>query len=1424
MNWTKFNTHSESCNHAFEVMCNLIFESWCKREYEEKLDKVIFVNGSGGDGGVEAYATLTDGSIVGVQSKWFRDKIENSQFKQIESSFTTAISVRPGIKRYIVCIPRDLNSCRMVKGGGVSHNTEEDKWNKLIKSLKDKAPNVVVELWNETRIQEMFTWPELLGIYKFWFGDGVFFNDTFELSYKKAICSWAKTKYIPDLYSEGYVHRSLDLFLGSYERTERRYAEWCKMYDRLMKLKRSFEDLLTVGLPYAEKKTIDKIKNDIVTISEWIVFLDRIEELVKNGLEITISRDFELECTIDIIKNGSFHLHRYFHINSVEKLLEDVVCDFYDFKKIFYFNNSNKLILLGAPGTGKTTAICAEISSFLENKIHLPILVHAKEFSAGDTWGSILGKTLGLAIGCDENEILYSLQCSAQLRKMRMTGEYDVVSNCVICVDGIDEAESWGFWKMRIDEVDAYKEIYPRIKFVFLSRPYVFDNDYKFENRRDITHIPYYGDVSPEILCEDYFEKYKISVGTNRTIKKLLRTPIAVRLFCDIYKGKDVEKIDKNTIILTKLFRKKIELLEKSFSDHVGYSYNGNVQTILCELAQLFTQNKRLSEKELTDKIEGVTVDCLHILLVFLKEEGFIYSFQVQKDDFSPVITYYSWGMQPAFDYLIARKLFVAIEQNEKIEIKYTNGIYEMLSLIIIEEKGKLLSEYTNIEIDKCTLVDLICYTLSSASVNVVELYCDYFKKLISCSTYLFRKIVNQVIIPVSSIKEHPLGSIFLDDFLRSFKNSAERDIWWSIPGYLIDNYDASWIANVEINFEEIKLQEDDEFDTLPIVLAWSLSSVNEDVRKHSRMELIKWSIHNQKDFWRLLLRFSDVDDEQILENLFAVAFGVALYENVEDDYIKVASTWIVENVFTSSGLTRFKNSAIRYYCSSIAKIAVAKGIKENSMIKIVTPPYSYNMEVEQLAIEAISAERMSGYNAISYDLARYVLCDHFDDFFRKNYKKRVLEDDSANFIEKYKLRYDIETLKVDGLIISMAYQYLKSNGWTYETFWQHDNSENLGVDIVIRHSYYPSTHGNKSRIMSVAEKNVWLARHRLECVFANEMVYRDYVTDSEECMLDDYSYMENFINPYQDYVNDKNNKKVEQWYHTELLAELKAEVIDDKAIEYWMNDNTTPDFKTWIFDNNGMMIVDAFTNVLNDFAGVEEAIWISTGIVEKNNFDKLIQCVQTYSEERVDLISADGFHAYQDSRSFCTPQEACTVRANKEVESSVFFDCNDEVIEVKTVSTRCLSSHETYVEKTFYLPSSYIREITGITFGDGFVYRNNEGDDIALFTYSGKNWGTQQEALLIDKDTFLDSLDNNGYKPFWVFRTNKSPSSKMYERYPEILHNTDVTYFVWLDEDIEYMVLEELQPPPRDFENTGEEVIQHILDQLNHTNEEKQI
>ena len=58
MNWEKFQTYGQSSEKSFEMLCNQLFENWCKEECKDTLAPFVIVNGAGGDGGVESYAVL----------------------------------------------------------------------------------------------------------------------------------------------------------------------------------------------------------------------------------------------------------------------------------------------------------------------------------------------------------------------------------------------------------------------------------------------------------------------------------------------------------------------------------------------------------------------------------------------------------------------------------------------------------------------------------------------------------------------------------------------------------------------------------------------------------------------------------------------------------------------------------------------------------------------------------------------------------------------------------------------------------------------------------------------------------------------------------------------------------------------------------------------------------------------------------------------------------------------------------------------------------------------------------------------------------------------------------------------------------------------------------------------------------------------
>lgn len=658
-----------------------------------------------------------------------------------------------------------------------------------------------------------------------------------------------------------------------------------------------------------------------------------------------------------------------------------------------------------------------------------------------------------------------------------------------------------------------------------------------------------------------------------------------------------------------------------------------------------------------------------------------------------------------------------------------------------------------------------------------------------------FREIVNRVIIPVSEINNHPLGGKLLDEFLRGFDKPAQRDIWWSIPTYLRNNYNASWRTFSELDLSMIALSDKDNYMGKPLILVWRLSSVDNDVRRDCRLKLTEWGINNPYEYLDLLLYCADINDEQIVEDIFAIAYGIALGKFVQKEYLEKLSSWIVENVYSEEGLFKYENSAIRYYCKGIVKIAISKGLCDAECEKRISEKYIRKSSFMPAYKDSFDSKRLSGYGPIYYDLARYVLCDHLDRFFCINYKTREYLRETEKFIEKYKKEYDVDMLAPEGLIISIAFQYLLNQGWDEKIFWECEDKNNLGIDICIRNTYMRSTHGAKSKVMTVAEKYVWCVKHRMEAVFASQLQYNYYGQGVR--YISDYYEIDDFTNTYQDYVNSRYTKIEDKWIHTDQMVKTPYKEFSAENIEKWMKKKDTPDFTVWLGEKTDARILYAYTNIVNEVLGIEEAIWISSGIVKNNDFEKLIAEVNVYSEERSELLNVAEFHSYVETCGFYTPQEVCAVQSVKEANESINIGNEKNVIQVYKLVATCLSEHIENIEKTFYLPSRIARILTGITYGDGYEYINDNNEVVCKYSDVSKGENNQQECLQINSHILASSLKENDYRMFWVFRVYRSPSSKAYELYGnDITHDTDRSYIVWFDEEkSRYIELKEIEP-----------------------------
>ena len=134
-----------SKTYAFEEFCAHLAR---REEAVPEGSRFARLDGAGGDGGVECYWTLPDGSEWGWQSKLLFELDK----AQIGGSVSTALRIHPKLTRYVVCLPFNLTGPT-----GRPGTDQRTRWAEWVEEWENEARgrdmNVEFVLW------EARSWP-----------------------------------------------------------------------------------------------------------------------------------------------------------------------------------------------------------------------------------------------------------------------------------------------------------------------------------------------------------------------------------------------------------------------------------------------------------------------------------------------------------------------------------------------------------------------------------------------------------------------------------------------------------------------------------------------------------------------------------------------------------------------------------------------------------------------------------------------------------------------------------------------------------------------------------------------------------------------------------------------------------------------------------------------------------------------------------------------------------------------------------------------------------------------------------------------------------------------------------------------------------------------------------------------------------------
>ena len=1151
--------------------------------------------------------------------------------------------------------------------------------------------------------------------------------------------------------------------------------------DDLCEICRS-EDTKIVKLLNDSKSQIKKMQKEVDKIQFWLEN-ETIFEL--SFYEDAFLVDFEY--IINQLKENNKEYRYFFHFSAILEILQSLhkKIQIHDIlNQIQYINDHRSLIFLGEPGTGKTHGAAAETEQLLKDEYHIPILIQARDVPPTHSWKEIIISSLRLEDSWSEAEIWQGLSSLAHRRKIHILEKYGKVSvlpKIVIFVDGIDESTSYVKWIERVRETKVIVENYPVVRFCFMSRPHVFR---QIHTDGRIVNINIVGDVPTYKLFDLYTKYYNIDISCAGWIKYALTTPLALKLFCELNKGRKIIYYSGMDVSISTLLKEKIAILEQEYckQDLNATVTDQYVLKSIALLADLFSSEQSIIRTRVHSILEqklSISNDRAKKLAEYLENYGILYlSCQQGKSLFSPNEYFYNPGIQGYFDYASAFMLLDKYVEPQKIDFQkhvyLSSNTYYILAIISVQNFDYLIINNNSIDIviDDLFKEELLFLALRHTKPEQAQHYKPKILSLMQDSAETLRKITNNIILPLSRVFDHPLSAGLINEFLLGFNYPAQRDIIWSVPINLKSTHGEIWYTNIELELEQeaYSLTTIDIAEGLPTIYAWALSSVNNIKRKKYRGELIKWAFQVPNEFYKLFLLFS------ILMSL--------LFENENIDLLKQTTNWLIKNILSTEKIDDNRDIAIRHYAISIIHKALSLGIIEKETAKKYLPPFKLVSNYIALSEEALKGTYMGGYSGISYDLGRYVLIDHLAGSF-PDYQERVKEQYEELIANIAKEQPQYSGIAFYQFILSAAYKFIQMCGWEEDGFCDIKNKDGIvyGVDSAIAYSYLPKTHGAQSTIMTICEKYIWQARYYISGFLADHLMYVD---EKNSFYINDYNLLDNFLIPAMEVkqIDPQNMYDLYPWHIPEediVMISKKSYSVEDvtKVV------TTAPDIKweKWIqLDNtehkypineDSLIALSGFSCFESD-SGMETNLYFTSILIPENEMSNFVEQVIHNSDISNYIVNPPDWKGGIYANCYITPKEICWMPWKARYDS--WLVDKFPTVNIQTAVDRCTDTTLEYDDVGYDMPSVIVREMLEIRNTNGYEFYGKDKQIEAINVFAGKKWHTSQQQLLV-RGSLLHLMCKSGKSLVWIMREHRKETAAAREKFGDFYVNKDNSY-----------------------------------------------
>ena len=931
---------------AFEELC-------CQLGNRKIPGDATFVrlNGAGGDGGIECFADLTNGSRVGWQAKYVFDV--DSLITQANKSLNAALQIHPSLTRFVLCFPFDLTGPTGRRGKSGFEKFEF--WSKKqIQDVAKQGRKLEIEAWPAAELRSILMEVDVSGgIRKFFFDQQHFSCDWFESHLERAKVI-AGPRYTPELN----VRTDVGQWLAAFGRTrewlhelENRLGEARKKYKRLSEaITRTCEDASVPKWP-------DSIHEEAVKISKKIAesldICDRLKErcdqkIYKQTVELfkqTISglRTLESKLVTDLKQQhcksadspsyGQFMAE--YNLSFPAANLDDAREAIAAISELSDWLNSPKgelafhraFILSGAWGVGKTHGVCDIAGQRLTRQL-LSCIVFGHQFGGEpDPW-TRLAESLEIPIGIGKDGLLDALNAAAEASGQPL----------IIFIDAINETRPIQYWIKRISIVVQQIISRHNLRVCFTCRtPYLSQCLPEAYDLLVVEHRGFKG--VEQIACTAFFNHYNLKPPVAPILQPELANPLYLRLVCETLKTRGIDRLPTGWYSTGQVIKAFLEEKEKEFAKEKDIGEGAcivtkSLQSIARKIAE--KGQSRLKWSEAYSIISQVRPDAhaLHIVEWLIGANLLI----EETADASAAFPVES-TVRPAFerlgDFIIALELVTRLVDTplevafdtggllhslvrDKRAIEENYGILSALCILIPEQyQGREFPDFVEsdeireiiIEIAITSIPSRDPKTFSSASRVLVRQ---------ALSKQDLSQVVRDNILGVSWLPS-AIDAMWLHELLQELP-LAQRDAYWC--SYLHESYEESRTVKrlIEAAFDlPLKALDLDVAERWAIALLWICAATDRRVKDWATRALIKVLSACAAIIPELLPRFLNVDDDEVRGRLLLASYGALIISRNDSVIGKITS--IFHAAYRDRSID-FDNAIIRDHMRCISELA----------------------------------------------------------------------------------------------------------------------------------------------------------------------------------------------------------------------------------------------------------------------------------------------------------------------------------------------------------------------------------------------------------------------------------------------------------------------------------------------------------------------